>query len=132
MAKKITAIRRYQPEIQRQSTRQMREIVEDISRHTGLNEGQLRFVIYALRDAMLDAHRQGQAVKIDDFGTFTPVIRIGGDLDILFRPDPDLLRGLNDRTKFRAKILNKANVGKSSADLIAQWNKEHPDDPVEE
>jgi hypothetical protein len=132
MAKKITAIRRYQPEIERKPTCPMRHIVEDIARSTALSEGQILFVIYELRDAMLDAHRQGQAVKIDGFGTFTPVIRMGGDLDILFRPEPDLLRELNNRTKFHAKILNKANVGKSSADLIEQWNKEHPDDPVEE
>ena len=132
MAKKITAIRRYQPEIKREPTRQTRQVVEDVARHTGLNEGQLRFVVYELRDAILAAHRQGQAVKIDDFGTFTPVIRIGGDLDILFRPDPDLLRELNNRTKFHAKILNKASIGKSADDLVARWNAEHPEDPVEE
>lgn len=73
----------------------------------------------------------GQAVKIDGLGTFTPTIHVNGSLDILFRPDPEMLRQLNDRTKFYAKILNKANIGKSADELVAQWNVEHPDDLVE-
>jgi len=51
---------------------------------------------------------------------------------ILFPPHVDMLRQLNDLTKFHARILNKANIGKSSEELIAQWDRDHPDDPVEE
>lgn len=131
MAKKITAIRKYRPEIRRQPTRQTKHIVEDIARSTGLNEGEIRFVVYELRDAILMAHSNGQAAKIEGLGTFTPSLRMSGDFDILFRPDVDMLRQLNDPTRFYAKVLNKANIGKSAADLIALWNAEHPDDPVE-
>ena len=72
--------------------------------------------------------KQGQAVKIGGLGTFTPTVRMDGSFDILFRPDPDMLRQLNDPTQFHAKILNKNNLGKSADDLVAQWNAEHPDD----
>jgi hypothetical protein len=130
MARKITAIRKYRLEIKRQPTRQTLQIVEDIAQHTGLNEGEIRFVVYELRDALLMAHRHGQAVKIEGLGTFTPTLHMGGDFDILFRPDADTLRQLNNPTRFHAKILNKANIGKSADDLITQWNKEHPDDLV--
>ena len=106
--------------------------MEDMALGTGLNEGTIRFVVYELRDAMLKAHRHGQAVKIEGLGTFTPTVRLDGDMDILFRPDPDMLRQLNDSARFRAKILNKSNIGKSADELIAQWNAEHPDDPAEE
>jgi hypothetical protein len=131
MAKKITAIRRYRPEIKRGRTRQTWHLVQDMARGTSLNEGSIRHVVYDLRDAILSAHRTGLAVKIEGLGTFTPTIRLDGSLDILFRPDPDMLRQLNDPTKFYAKILNKANIGKSADELVAQWNTEHPDDPVE-
>lgn len=131
MAKKITAIRKYRPEIERERTRQTRQVVEDMARRTNLNEGIIRHVVYDLRDAILQAHRIGQAVKIDGLGTFTPTIHLDGGLDILFRPDPDMFRQLNDPTQFYAKILNKANIGKSAEELVAQWNQEHPDDPVE-
>ncbi len=131
MTKKITAIRKYRPEISRQPTKQTQQVVEDIAQRTGLNEGEIRFVVYELRDAILMAHRRGQSVKIEGLGTFAPTVRMEGNLDILFRPEPDMLRQLNDPTKFYAKILNKSNIGKSADELIAQWNKEYPDDPVE-
>lgn len=131
MAKKITAIRKLRPEIERERTRQTRQLVEDIAMRTGLNEGEIRFVVYELRDAMLTAHRVGQAVKIEGLGTFTPTIRADGRFDILFRADADTLRQLSDPTKFHAKILNKANIGKSAEELAALWNEEHPEDVVE-
>jgi hypothetical protein len=59
-------------------------------------------------------------------------MRMDGNLDILFRPHVELLRQLNNPSRFHAKILNRANIGKSSADLIEQWNRDYPDDPVDE
>lgn len=132
MAKKITAIHRYKPDIKREPTLQTPQLLENLAQRTGLSEGQVRHVVYELRDEILKAHRHGQAVKIDGLGIFSPSLRTAGDLDVLFRPEPELLRQLNDTTKFHAKIVNKPNMGKSSAELIAQWNREHPDDPVEE
>ena len=132
MARKITAIRKYRPAIERGKTRQMPQIIRQIARSTSLNEGSIRYVIYELRDVILDAHRAGQAVKFEGLGTFTPTVRMDGKLDILFRPDPAMLRDLNDRAQFNAKILNRANIGKTADDLVAQWNAEHPEDLVEE
>ena len=97
-----------------------------------MNEGEIRFVAYELRDEILWAHHNGSAVKIEGLGTFTPTIKMDGSLDIRFRPDVEMLNKLNDLTKFRAKILNKSNIGKSAAELITQWNAEHPDDLVGE
>lgn len=131
MAKKITAIRKLRPEIKMERTRQTPQVMEDIAMRTGLNEGEIRFVVYELRDAILTAHRTGQAVKIEGLGTFTPTIRADGRFDIVFRPDSDMLRQLNDPTKFHAKILNKANIGKSAEELVALWNEAHPEDVVE-
>ncbi len=131
MARKITAIRKFRPEIKRERTLQTRQVVEDIAQHTGLNTGEVLFVTYELRDTILMAHRTGRAVKIEGLGTFTPTIRMDGTLDILFRPEPEILRQLNDRTKFYAKILNKKSIKKSVDELYAQWDEEYPDNPVE-
>ena len=132
MAKKITVIRRYRPEIKKRRTRRMPELVRSMSRATTLTEGTIRLVMYELRDTILMAHHSGDAIKIDGLGTFTPTIRMDGELDVLFRPDPAMLRDLNDRSKFTATILNRDNIGKSADELVAQWNAEHPEDPVEE
>lgn len=71
MVKRIAAVRRYRPEIERETTRQTPQVVEDIAHTTSLNEGTIRFVVYELRDVMLMAHRIGRAVKIDGLGTFS-------------------------------------------------------------
>jgi len=132
MVRKITAKRRYRPEIKRAPTLQTPDVIREMCRSTTLSEGAIYNVVYQMQKVILTAHRVGQAVKIDGLGTFTPTIRMDGRFDILFRPDPDMLRQLNDGTKFHAKILNQSNIGKSAADLVAQWNVEHPDDSVEE
>lgn len=132
MARKITVISKYRPEIKREPTRQMRHVIEDIARGTGLTEGEIRFVLYELRDTILEAHGHGQAVKLEGLGIFTPTIRVDGRLDVLFRPEVELLNRLNDPSHFHAKILNKKNIGKSADELVAQWNQEHPEDPVQE
>ena len=130
MASKITAIRRYRPEIKRMRTMQTNLMVESIAMRTGLNEGEIRFVVYEIRDALLTAHRIGQAVKIEGLGTFSPTIRADGRFDILFRPDPRLLDQLNHTTKMSATILNKKHIGKSADELVQLWNEEHPEDKV--
>lgn len=132
MARKITAIRRYRPEINRGPTLQTAEAVREMCRATTLSEGAVYNVVYQLQEVILMAHRDGRAVKINGLGTFTPTIRMDGRFDILFRPDPNVLRQLNDQENFHAKILNKANIGKSADELVAKWNAEHPEDPVDE
>ena len=130
MAEKITAIRAYRPELERQRTMQNDEIVEILVQRTSLSEGELHHAIYALRDVLLMAHRAGQAVKVAGLGTFTPTIR-KGHLDIAFRAEPELLKQLNFTGKLHARILNKEHLGKSAGELVALWNQEHPENPVE-
>jgi nucleoid DNA-binding protein len=109
---------------------QNEELVEVVVQRTSLSEGEVHHVVYTLRDVLLMAHRAGQAVKVEGLGTFTPTIR-KGCLDITFRPEAELLKQLNFTNKLHAKIHNKDNLGKSAEELVALWNQEHPDDPVE-
>jgi len=132
MARKITAIRRYRPEIEREPTRQTPEIIEDMCQRTTLSRGVIRNVVDQLQETLIDNFHQGRAVKFEGLGTFTPTIRMDGSLDVLFRPEPEMLSKLDDPTRFNAKILNRASIGQSADDLIARWNAEHPEDPVEE
>jgi hypothetical protein len=131
MVAKVTVLRKYRPEFKRGRTMQTIGVMENIARRTGLNEGEIRFVVCELRDTILDAAHHGQAVKVEDLGTFTPTIHMDGSFDLLFRPDPRLLDELNNPTRFHGKIINKASIGKSAEELFARWNQEHPDDPVE-
>jgi hypothetical protein len=131
LASKITAIRKYRPEIKRMPTMQMDELMEQMVLRTGLTKGEIYHVAYELCDALLSAHRDGRAVKVDGLGTFTPTIRANGKVDTVFRSEPALRRQLNNETRFYAKILNKASIGKSADELVVRWNEEHPEDVVE-
>jgi hypothetical protein len=131
MAKKITVIRKYRPEFKHKSTLQMAQVIEHMAHRTGLNTGEILLNVYELRDTIVDAHRNGQAVKIEGLGTFTPTLRLDGSVDILFRPDVGMLRDLNNKELY-ATITNKNNIGKSAEELVAKWNAEHPEDLVEE
>lgn len=131
MAANVTILRKYRPELERERTIQTWEAIEHISRRTHVNEGEIRFVVYELRDIILHAAHRSRAVKIEGLGTFTPTVRIAGNFDMLFRPDPGLLEELNNKTRFSGKIINKAYIGKSAEELFALWNQEHPDDLLE-
>jgi hypothetical protein len=42
-----------------------------------------------------------------------------------------VVAALNTANTFSGVIVNAENIGKSSADLSAMWNKEHPDNLIE-
>ena len=47
------------------------------------------------------------------------------------RGDREAVAGLNNPLLWTAdKVANRANMTKSTDELLAQWNEEHPDDPV--
>ena len=56
---------------------------------------------------------------------------LDGTLDVQHRLDRGLKNGLNARA-FAGRILNRENIGKTSDELVALWDAEHPDDPVED
>jgi len=131
MASRITAIRKFRPELRRGRTLDMGDVVEIIARSTGLNEGEIRFVVYELRDLILMAAHRGQAVKIEGLGIFTPTIRSDGEMNMLFRADKRLRSKLHVNY-LSTQIINKDSIGKSSDELVAMWNAAHPEDPVED
>lgn len=130
MASRITAIRKFRPELRRGRTLNMGDVVELIARSTGLNEGEIRFVVYELRDLILMAAHRGQAVKIEGMGIFTPTIRSDGEMNMLFRADKSMRSKLH-LNHLSTNIINKDSIGKSSDELVAMWNAAHPEDPVE-
>jgi hypothetical protein len=63
---------------------------------------------------------------------YTLSIDLDGDFEVKVKVDKRLLRALNGEGAFRGHLINGENVGKSSDDLVALWNRDHPDDPVED
>lgn len=130
MASRIKAFQANMPRIAHARTIQREELVEYIAQRTGLNQGEILLVLYELRDAISYYLRVGYGVKLEGLGTWLPNIRLNGTFDVQYRLDRGLKRALNGVNDFYGKILNRKNIGKTPDELVAQWNAEHPDDPV--
>ena len=130
MATRMNAIQAYCPRIKSGSTVDMEDLVEFIARSTGLNESGVRHVLLELRDTVVFFNRRGQPVKLEGLGIYRPTIRLDGSLDVAHRLDAYVRRQLNVPRTFRGEVLNGEYIGLTSADLVDQWNEDHPDDPV--
>jgi nucleoid DNA-binding protein len=130
MAKRITAIQALTPRIELQGRFVTETMCELISRRTSLNRGEIENVLRELHENMVDALSAGRPVKLDGIGTFTPVIRLNGELSINVRVDREPIKDLNKPGRFTGGIRNRPNIGRSADELIQGWNANHPDDPV--
>ncbi len=130
MTPRIKAVNAYRPRIEQGNTVQKPELVRALSRATGLVEGSIDQSIKELRDQIIEFNRAGRAVKVEGLGTFSPSIDLDGNLAISYRPDPALSNGLNIPRVFSGTIINRENIGKTSDELVAMWNKAFPTDPV--
>lgn len=130
MASKIQAIGAYSPKIKLGKTVSLVEMVKLISSRTGLNEGEISIVLKELRDGVIFFNQQGRGAKIDGLGTYLPKVRLDGRFDVSHRLDVAIRNALNTPGTFTGTIERRENLGKTSDDLVALWNEDHPDDPV--
>ena len=130
MASLIAAINHYRPMIAYRATADWQQVAEYIAMRTGLNRSEIIMVLTELHDAILFYNGQGQGVKLEGLGTYLPNINYKGEFDVAYRMDSQLKRALN-AGNFSGRLRNKEHIGKSSDEIIALWNSEHPGDPVE-
>ena len=131
MANLLTAINANRPKINLRPTVQLPALVGHLSSRTGLSEGEVRMVLEELSDAVTFFNRQGQGVKLVKLGTYLPKLALNGKFGVSHRLDVAIKNALNAPGAFSGDIVNRKNIGKSADDLLAQWNAEHPDDPVQ-
>ena len=130
MAKLIQAVSTYGPRVEVSRTMQTREIAEYMAARTSLNRGEIEGTLREFHEALIFFAKQGQAVKLEGLGIFTPSINLEGTLDVGFRLDTGIDGALNAPGTFTGTILNRENVGKTSAELKEKWNAAHPDDLI--
>lgn len=130
MANQIKAIHALRPRIEMGPTVQMAELAEFIAGRTGLNKSAIVQMLLELHDAIVFFNRHGRGVKLEGLGTYLPNVRLDGAINIQHRQSPRLPQALN-QSHFAGTIINRKNIGKTSAELIALWNEAHPDDRVE-
>ena len=130
MATKIEAINAYRPKLVLNPTAKLYQLVDFIAMRTGTNKGVIQLVLAELNDAITFFNLQGTPVKLEGLGTYAPNIDIGGEFDISHRTDQEIIKALNSNGAYRGVIANRENIGKTSDELVAIWNTEHPTDLV--
>jgi hypothetical protein len=130
MAILLTAVNAYRPKISLLPTVELKELVEFISSRTGLNKGELQMALAELSNAVQFYNKRGHGVKLPGLGTYLPSIDTQGKFSISHRLDREIGNALNSPGAFTGNIENRHNIGKTSDELIALWNADHPDDPV--
>lgn len=130
MAKRVKAIQVYSPRVRLGKRVELREIVKYIADRTGLNTGEIGYVISELQASVIHYIRQGRPVKVKGLGTYAPTVKVNGVFDVGFRVDNEIRKELNKPDTFMGEIDNKDMMGKTTEELVARWNEEHPADPV--
>ncbi len=131
MARLIHALQSYSPRLKLGKRVSMNEVVNFIAGRTGLNRGIILMVLYEIKDALVFFHLSGRSVKLEGLGCYTPKINLKGKIDVTNRIPPEFKAELNESHAFKGEIINRDMIGKTVGEIIALWNKDHPDDPVE-
>jgi hypothetical protein len=129
MAKKIQAWAAYGPKIALGDPMTKEELIENMIAATNQSKGSVLAVLAEL-DVQIEAGlKAGRIVQLPNGTHYEPVGKKDGSVDIAVRVSPEVDKKVN--TDFRGKWLNADNKGKSEAEIIARWNGNHPDDPIE-
>ena len=130
MTFKIEAINAFRPRIEQGNTVQKAELIRRLSHATSLVEGSVNMTLSELRFCILEYCLSGRAVKVEGLGTWFPSISLSGRLSIQYRPDLGFDYELNKPGAFTGDIKNRENIGKTSDELVNEWNIAYPDKQV--
>jgi hypothetical protein len=129
MAKKIQAWAEFGPRLELGAPMTDGELIENIVVATNQSRGSVLAVLSELDVQIEAALKAGRIVHLPNSTHYKPTGKKDGSVDIDVRVNPALDNRVN--TGFRGKWINAANIGKGEAEIIEQWNKAHPNDPIE-
>lgn len=134
MAKRIAAINQLRPKIQSQGIVDLETLAARLARQsTTFDEDEMFGIFRKLIREATAALQNGETVKLDGLVNIQPKMKVGGEVSLGLRANRSAINALNDPALWTAdKVTNHANLSKTSEELVALWNEEHPDDLVEE
>jgi hypothetical protein len=133
MAKLIQAFSAYGPRIDLIEAADTERFMGLITQRTTLSAGVVKNVQESEVETLIGLLKEGRPVHTG-VAIFTPSIDLQGKIDISVRVDKRIISALNSNGAFSGKLIHGENVGKTSQELAALWNEEHPTDliPVED
>jgi len=129
MANKIQAIGAYHPRIELGKAAKPDRYLNLVTQRTTLSSGVVKNVQDSEVEALISLLADGRPVHTGT-AIYTPVMKLDGSVEIRVRVDRRILNRLNMPGAMNGNVINSENIGKQSADLVAQWNEAHPADPV--
>ena len=133
MAKRLAVINQLRPKINSQGVVDLETMAGRMAKNTTYNLEEIYSILRLYVGEVNSALQAGETVKIDRLVLIAPNMKVGGSVNMSLRADRATLAGLNNPQLWTASKLNNfANLSKTSDELVALWNAEHPDDPVED
>lgn len=121
------------PKIVSQGRVDLEAMAERIAKNTTFNEDEIYGILRLWVRECNTALQRGETVKIDGLLNIAPSMKVGGKVSISNRPDRGAIANLQNPLLWTAdKVNNHANLTKDTDQLLAQWDVEHPEDPVED
>jgi hypothetical protein len=130
MAQRIQAVTAYRPRIDQGKAATEERFMELVTQRTTLSSGVVKNVQDSEVEALIGLLLDGRPVHTGS-AIYTLSIGLDGKYEVNVRADKRIERAVNQEGAFRGEIINAENIGKTSDDLVGQWNVDHPDDPVE-
>jgi len=131
MAKRIQAINAYRPRIVWGEPAGEERFMELITQRTTLSTGVVKNVQESRVETLIGLLLEGRRVRTGG-AIYSLSIGLDGKYSVKVKPDKRIMQAANLNGAFRGRVANAENIGKTSDDLVAMWNEEHPDNPVEE
>ncbi len=130
MAKRIRAVTEYRPRIDQGKAATEERFMELVTQRTTLSSGVVKNVQDSEIEALIGLLLDGRPVHTGT-AIYTLSIGLDGEYEVNVRADKRIERAMNQEGAFRGELINAENIGKTSDDMVGQWNIDHPDDPVE-
>jgi hypothetical protein len=129
MAKKIEAWTEFGPRLEPTGPMTAQEIIDNIVKATNQSKGSVLAVLAELDVQTESGLKSGRIVQLPNGTHYRPTGKADGAIEVDVRVNPEVVKNVN--SGFRGKWRNSQNIGKSEAEIIAQWNAAHPDNPIE-
>jgi len=131
MATLIRAISEYAPRVLTPRTVGLDTLSSRLARGSLVTRSIARMVLEDLSGEVSKALWEGDAVNLPGLGRYSSSAALSGRMRPTFRVDRTLRRSMPTLAEFGGTILNRSNAGLTVAEVVARWDAEHPDDPVE-
>lgn len=128
MAKPIQAWTQYGPRLDPANPVTPDEIIERLVKTTNQTRGSILAVLSELDEIIQEGLQHGRVVRLPNGTHYQPEGKKDGKVRIYVRLNPRLTKQING--DFRGAWVNGENIGKSEAEIIALWNRDHPADPI--